>query len=93
MAHNVYLEGLTAFGLAFVPLLFVFFAALIIIFRKGVRTRLRYRFAGQLGLAALLLVTLHSLVDFSVQIPGFAISFAIVLAPLATLCLRPSAGR
>ncbi|MFK0385450.1 O-antigen ligase family protein [Agrobacterium sp. NPDC090273] len=89
-AHNVYLEGMIAFGWFFVPLTVVFVTTLMLVFVRGMRKRKRYRFAGNLGFALLLVLALHSLVDFSIQIPGFAISFATVVAPLVTICVRPS---
>ncbi|MCX8998134.1 O-antigen ligase family protein [Rhizobiaceae bacterium BDR2-2] len=91
-AHNVYLEGLLTLGMFFPPLLIAGIGSLAFIFVRGLRRRRSYGFAGVLGLAALLLVVLHSAVDFSVQIPGFAISFAAFLAPVVTLCLRPARG-
>lgn len=85
MAHNVYLEGLLALGLLFPVLLVIVVVALMRIFARGRRTRKRYRFAPDLGLALLVLVLLHSGVDFSLQIPGFALYFACLLACLVTI--------
>lgn len=90
-AHNVYLEGLATLGIAFIPLIAVPVVGLAGIFVRGILKRKRYRFAGHLGLATLLLVLLHSVLDFSLQIPGFAMMFAVLLAPLVTICLRPNA--
>lgn len=89
-AHNVYLEGLATLGIASVPLIVVPVVGLAAIFVRGIVRRKRFRFAGHLGLATLLLVLLHSGLDFSLQIPGFAMLFAVLLAPLVTICLRPN---
>lgn len=88
-AHNVYAEGLLTLGIAF-PFYAAFFViAQIAVFIRGARKRKTYRYASHLGLAGLLLVALHSTLDFSLQIPGFAMTYAIFLAPIVTLCLHP----
>ena len=88
-AHNVYAEGLLTLGLAF-PFYAAFFVLVqLAIFIRGARKRKNYRYASHLGLAGLLLVALHSTLDFSLQIPGFAMAYAVFLAPVATLCLNP----
>ena len=88
-AHNVYAEGLLTLGAAF-PFYVAFFVLVqLTIFIRGARKRRNYRYASHLGLAALLLVLLHSILDFSLQIPGFAMAYAVFLAPVVTLCLNP----
>ncbi len=88
-AHNVYAEGLLTLGGAF-PFYLAFFVLIqLVIFIRGARKRRNYRYASHLGLAALLLVLLHSTLDFSLQIPGFAMAYAVFLAPVVTLCLNP----
>lgn len=88
-AHNVYAEGLLTLGAAF-PFYVAFFVLVqLTIFIRGTRKRRNYRYASHLGLAALLLVLLHSILDFSLQIPGFAMAYAVFLAPVITLCLNP----
>ena len=89
-AHSVYLEGLLSLGVMFPITFAIGLLYLVFAFVRGIRHRRQYRFAGDLGLACLILVTLHSALDFSLQIPGFAMVIAAVLAPLVTLCLRPS---
>lgn len=91
-AHNVYAEGLLTLGAAFPVLAAVFISSLMYIFIQGVRRRRQYRFAGLVGLANMIILLIHSALDFSIQIPGFAISFACVTAPLVTLCMRPPGG-
>lgn len=89
-AHNVYLEGVLALGLVFVIPFVVLTMWLIVVFMIGIRNRRSARFAGELGLSALMLILVHSAVDFSIQISGLAIFFAAMLAPIVTLCLRPA---
>ncbi|MDP6430485.1 MAG: O-antigen ligase family protein [Rhodospirillales bacterium] len=77
-AHSSYLElamelgvpATIAIGLAFIWLLVVNISGLI-------RRRRRKSFA-VLGLAAIILVAAHALVDFSLQIPGFTVAFALI---------------
>lgn len=88
-AHNVYAEGLLTLGAAF-PFYLAFFVLIqLVIFIRGALKRRNYRYASHLGLAALLLVLLHSTLDFSLQVPGFAMAYAVFLAPVVTLCLNP----
>lgn len=87
-AHNVYLEGMLTLGVAFPVLVAVAVGSLLFVFMRGVVRRRSYRFAANLGIAGVILVALHSAIDFSLQIPGFAIAFAVFLAPAATICLR-----
>lgn len=89
-AHNLYLEGMLTLGFLFPVLLVGACLLLTSWFARGRRNRKRYRFAGELGLSMLFLVVLHSAWDFSLQIPGFAVYFVGVLAPIVTLCLRPN---
>ena len=86
-AHNVYLEGLLGFGIVFLVALAAGLAILIAVLIHGVRARRRRRFLPVGGLAALALVCLHSLVDFSLQIPGFNVYFAAVMAAATTAAL------
>jgi hypothetical protein len=92
-AHNVYMEGLLTFGIVFAILVAIFVVTFATIFIRGIFKRKNYGFAPKLGLAAIVLVAIHSAIDFSVQIPGMATSFTALLAPLVTISLRPSAGR
>ncbi len=91
-AHNVFLEGWLGLGAPFVLALAVGYAALIAIFVRGARRRRRNRFAPIVGLAALVLATLHSMVDFSLEIPGFAAYFAAATAAAVSLSLGRSRG-
>lgn len=84
-AHSVYLEAYLGLGLIFAVVLILGTGTLIHIFLQGVRTRRRLRTYPLSGLAILLLVAAHSAIDFSLQIPGFAVIFAAVTAALVTI--------
>lgn len=79
-AHSVYLGGLAAMGVAFVPLLAIVVFGQFAVLWQGLRTRRAYRWAPMSGLAILVIVLLHSAIDFSVEIPGFALAFAALTA-------------
>lgn len=91
-AHNVYLEGTLSLGIMFPLVAIIVTGSLAHILVRGIRKRREYRFAGCFGLAALLLVALHSAVDFSLQIPGFSLVFALLMGPVVSICLGRSAG-
>lgn len=86
-AHNFYLEGMLGLGIVFLPLLFIAIWTLTRAFSVGMRQRQRERIYPAAGLAAVILVLSHSMVDFSLQIPGFNLYFAAILAPLVVLSL------
>jgi hypothetical protein len=91
-AHNFYLEGMITMGILFPVLLVSIVIYLVTVFVRCIKVRRSYRYIGGLGLSTLLLVLIHSAFDFSLQIPGFAIVFAAVLAPLVTIaCGRTKA--
>lgn len=91
-AHNSYLEGALGLGVVFVTILGVALAILSWALVTGLLERHRYRFAPAIGLASLVLVALHSLIDFSLQIPGNALFFAALLAGCVAISLgeKPS---
>lgn len=84
-AHSVYLEAYLGLGWIFWIALLIGVTALVTVFAKGILARRSLKIYPIVGLAALLLVMAHSLIDFSVQIPGFAAVFAVVMAALATI--------
>jgi hypothetical protein len=86
-AHDSYLEGALGLGIAFVAVLAVALVTLVWALVTGLRERRKHRFAPVIGLASLLVVALHSLIDFSLQIPGNALFFAALLAACLTLSL------
>ena len=87
-AHNSYLEGALGLGVTFVAVLGVALASLAWAFAIGLRERRSYRFAPAIGVASLVLVATHSLIDFSMQIPGNALVFAALLAGCVTVSLE-----
>lgn len=93
-AHNVFLEGFLGLGMVFVPITLIVYGQISAILVRGLKTRRRLRFVPVIAMGAVMLVTLHSLVDFSLQIPGMAAYFAAFLAASTTICLgRPSGVR
>lgn len=89
MAHSVYLEAWLSLGAAFLVVLVIIYYQLIKTYAYGYRHRRRYRFVPLASLAILVLLTLHSLVDFSLQIPGMAVVAALVLGTGAAVSLAP----
>ncbi len=87
-AHSFYLEGLFAFGVVFPLLLAGTLLPLVHIFSKGRNSRRRMRYCPELGFASLLLVAVHSIFDFSLQISGLAIVYAAMLAPIVSISLN-----
>jgi len=78
-AHNTYLENAAELG---VPAAILLVAALGIVFLmciKGVGSRRRNVVLPAIGIGATVLLGLHSIVDFSLQIPGIAASYAFIL--------------
>jgi hypothetical protein len=89
-AHNFFLEGMIGLGAMFIVVVVVAISALLIALLIGVRDRRRMRSYSALGLASMVLVGLHALVDFSLQIPGMAAYFAAIMATTATISLGRS---
>ena len=87
MPTTSFLEGLLAFGLPFVGATALVYAALGAALIHGVRARRRLRFAPVAGLASLVLVTLHAIVDFTCRSPGVAVYFAAAMAPAVAVAL------
>jgi O-antigen ligase len=90
MAHSVPLEGLLTFGGAFLAATLIAYVTLIAIYAKGLRERRRYRYSPLACLSILLLITLHSIVDFSLQIPAVALLVAWVLGAGAAISVGRS---
>jgi len=83
-AHSTPLEIASDMGLPLVGLIFAGWTAVFCVLLFGLWTRNRDRIILVAALAASSLGILHSLIDFSLQIPGFAlIVFALVGAGLA----------
>lgn len=78
-AHNTYLESALELGLPAAIALIVSVGWLTAIAMTGVRTRRRDRVYPALGVAATILIGLHSLLDFSLQIPAVAVLYTFLL--------------
>jgi hypothetical protein len=87
-AHSFYLEGWIDLGVVFVPVLLLVVLGLLLTFVSGIRRRKARRWASATGAAVLLVFVLHSIVDFSIQIPGVAVYFAAVMAGTAVLSMN-----
>lgn len=84
-AHSFYLEGMLGLGILFWPaFLFAIWCLGRCLF-IGLVERRRERIYPVIGCSSILLVLLHSSVDFSLQIPGLSLYFATHLAPLLVL--------
>lgn len=92
-AHNFYLEGFIGLGLIFVVIAVVGISALLVAHMVGLRHRRSMRPYSALGLASILLVSLHGLVDFSLEIPGMATYFAALVAATSAISLGRSPER
>lgn len=76
--HNVYLELAMESGVIATGLMVILFA---IIFYRNISalfTRIRRQSFPLVSASCLILVASHSLVDFSMQIPGFTVSFLLI---------------
>lgn len=90
-AHNSYLEALLGLGVIALPAIVSALAILLSTFVSGLRHRQKARLYPAVAIAAMILVGLHALLDFSLQIPGVALYFAALLAPLASISMARSA--
>lgn len=78
-AHNTYLENIFEFGL---PQALALFLAILLVALKclrGIWRRRRDWIYPAVGFAATVLVGTHSLVDFSLQIPAVAMTYALLM--------------
>jgi O-antigen ligase len=92
-AHNVFLEGYLGLGLPFAVVILFGLAYLLSIFLVGYRTRQRFRIVPLTGMGILLLAVLHSIVDFSIQIPGVAAYIAAALGAAVSISLARKRSR
>jgi O-antigen ligase len=77
-AHNTYLELIFDIGVIglLLPCIVLWFAIRCAI---GVQERQKYQEIPALGVSATAMVGIHSMFDFSLQIPAVALSFAVIL--------------
>jgi hypothetical protein len=78
-AHNTWLENLFELGVPAALALFLAIGGLALTCLQGVRRRQRDWAFPALGVAASVLVGLHALLDFSLQIPAVAILYACIM--------------
>jgi O-antigen ligase len=78
-AHNTWLENLFELGVPAAMALFFALGGLVLTCLKGVRRRERDWAYPALGVAASVLVGVHALLDFSLQIPAVAILYACIM--------------
>ncbi|MCH7487992.1 MAG: O-antigen ligase family protein [Proteobacteria bacterium] len=78
-AHNTYLENALELGIPAAAALIGAIAGLGFICLLGIRRRRRNVMFPIIGLAATVLVGAHSLVDFSLQIPAVAVTYAMIM--------------
>ena len=93
MAHNDYLEIILELGVPAGASLVAGLAALGLICAWGALVRRRDPELPAVGLAACALVGAHAFVDFSLQIPAVAATFALVLGVAAAQSWRSSGAR
>jgi hypothetical protein len=89
-AHNFFLEGFVSLGAMFPVILIVGISGLLIAQMVGMRHRQRMRSYSVLGISCMVLVGLHALVDFSLQIPGMAAYFSAIMAATSVISLGRS---
>lgn len=92
-AHSTPLEVAAELGLPLAALIDAGWLVMVGVLIYGARTRQRDRIIPVSALSVAIIATLHSLIDFSLQIPGYAIvALAIVGAGLAQ-SFRANGGR
>lgn len=79
-AHNTYLELAMELGIPAATALVLAVTGIAIVCLRGWKRRRRLFVYPWLSICATMLVSLHAMVDFSLQIPAVAIQFAAILA-------------
>ncbi len=78
-AHNSYLESVFELGWPAAALLFLALLSLALICLRGMRQRRRDWVFPATAVAATALVGVHALIDFSLQLPAVAVTYAAIL--------------
>ena len=78
-AHNSYLENALELGIPAAVLLALAPALAAVRCWQGVRTRRRDHHYAALGVAATVLVGLHAMLDFSLELAGVTVPYAVLL--------------
>ncbi|WP_346911912.1 O-antigen ligase family protein [uncultured Roseibium sp.] len=89
-AHNSYLENFLELGLAYILFLGIGCILLLRTLVRGYGERQEYRPFVAGGLAITVLVAVHALVDFSLQIPAVSAFYALLLSSSVTIALGRS---
>lgn len=91
-AHNTYLENALELGLPAAALLNLSIVFIALIAARGISRRRRDKLIPALGVCATTLVGLHSLVDFSLQIPAVTILYCSIMGMAASQSWGSSAS-
>ena len=78
-AHNTYLENIFELGIPAASALFLSILLIALQCLKGIWRRQRNWIYPAIGFASTVLVAAHSIVDFSLQIPAVAVTYAAIL--------------
>lgn len=78
-AHNTYLENAVELGIPAAAVLFSVVIWLVGVCMTGLRRRRRDSHYAAIGLGVTALLTVHALVDFSLQIPAVAVTYMFLL--------------
>jgi len=78
-AHNTYLEVIMEIGLPAAISLFTLHGYILYLTFQGIRTRRQGIIFPSIGFSMMVLVILHSLIDFSLQIPAVAITYSFII--------------
>jgi O-antigen ligase len=85
-AHNTYLENAMELGIPATVCLLAAIGGVLAACTKGLRCRDQNPLYPCLGLAATVQVGIHALFDFSVEMPGIAITYAALLGTASARC-------
>jgi O-antigen ligase len=92
-AHNVYLENALELGVPAMAALNLAIALLAVEALRGLWRRRRERTAPAIGVAATVLVGLHSFFDFSLQMPAVAVFYAFLMGLAVAQAWPQARGR
>lgn len=79
MAHNSYLENMLELGIPAAFLLFSSVIGMAVLSIMGIATRRRNVIFPAVGVSVTVLIGLHSLLDFSMQIPAIAVTYFAIM--------------
>ncbi|MDJ0950965.1 MAG: O-antigen ligase family protein [Alphaproteobacteria bacterium] len=90
-AHSTYLENALEMGIPAAVTLFAVIGILTVVCLRGLRRRQRDTYFPATGAAATVLIGLHSIPDFSMQIPAVALTYCVLLAAACAQSWRTGA--